>query len=91
MPLMQAAYDKLPDCKVMFSSVDDFPYSLFDPKPIPADETFSYDIRQKMKEVYRQVQDLRLYQWLHLDSHIMIVGQYDIVILRDDHSTQILG
>ena len=33
----------------------------------------------------------RLYQWLHLDSHIMIVGQYDIVILRDDHSTQILG
>ena len=33
----------------------------------------------------------RLYQWLHLNSHIMIVGQYDIVILRDDHSTQILG
>lgn len=24
MPLMQAAYDKLPDCNVMFSSVDDF-------------------------------------------------------------------
>ena len=24
MPLMQAAYDKLPDCKVMFSSVDEF-------------------------------------------------------------------
>lgn len=60
MPLMQAAYDKLPDCKVMFSSVDEFPYSIFDPTPIPADETFSYDIRQKMKEVYRQVQDLRL-------------------------------
>ena len=60
MPLMRAAYDKLPDCKVMFSSVDDFPYSIFDPTPIPADETFSYDIRQKMKEVYRQVQDLLL-------------------------------
>ena len=29
MPLMQAAYDKLPDCNVMFSSVDDFPYSIF--------------------------------------------------------------
>ena len=41
MPLMQAVYDKLPDCKVMFSSVDDFPYSIFDPTPIPADETFS--------------------------------------------------
>lgn len=57
---MQVVYNKLPDCNVMFCSIDESPYSIFDPKPIPADETFCYDIRQKMKEVYRQVQDLRL-------------------------------
>lgn len=90
MPLMQAAYDKLPDCKVMFSSVDDFPYSIFDPTPILADETFSYDIRQKMKEVYRQVQDLRLggvSDWVlkqylfppKKQSRMVITENYDIL------------
>lgn len=99
MPLMQAAYDKLPDCKVMFSSVDDFPYSIFDPKPIPADETFSYDIRQKMKEVYRQVQDLRLggvSDWVLKQylfppknlSRMVITENYDI-ILPDYHDMTI--
>lgn len=99
MPLMQAAYDKLPDCKVMFSSVDDFPYSIFDPKPIPADETFSYDIRQKMKEVYRQVQDLRLggvSDWVLKQylfppknlSRMIITENYDI-ILPDYHDMTI--
>lgn len=95
MPLMQAAYDKLPDCKVMFSSVDEFPYNIFDPTPIPADETFSYDIRQKMKEVYRQVQDLRLggvSDWVLKQylfppknlSRMVITENYDI-ILPDYH------
>ena len=99
MPLMQAAYDKLPDCKVMFSSVDDFPYSIFDPTPIPADETFSYDIRQKMKEVYRQVQDLRLggvSDWVLKQylfppknlSRMVITENYDI-ILPDYHDMTI--
>lgn len=99
MPLMQAAYDKLPDCNVMFSSVDDFPYSIFDPKPIPADETFSYDIRQKMKEVYRQVQDLRLggvSDWVLKQylfppknlSRMVITENYDI-ILPDYHDMTI--
>ena len=92
-------YDKLPDCKVMFSSVDDFPYSIFDPKPIPADETFSYDIRQKMKEVYRQVQDLRLggvSDWVLKQylfppkklSRMVITENYDI-ILPDYHDMTI--
>lgn len=95
MPLMQAAYDKLPDCQVMFSSVDEFPYNIFDPTPIPADETFSYDIRQKMKEVYRQVQDLRLggvSDWVLKQylfppkklSRMVITENYDI-ILPDYH------
>lgn len=99
MPLMQAAYDKLPDCNVMFSSVDDFPYSIFDPTPIPADETFSYDIRQKMKEVYRQVQDLRLggvSDWVLKQylfppknlSRMVITENYDI-ILPDYHDMTI--
>lgn len=95
MPLMQVVYDKLPDCNVMFSSVDEFPYSIFDPTPIPADETFSYDIRQKMKEVYRQVQDLRLggvSDWVLKQylfppkklSRMVITENYDI-ILPDYH------
>lgn len=95
MPLMQAMYDKLPDCNVMFSSVDEFPYNIFDPTPIPADETFSYDIRQKMKEVYRQVQDLRLggvSDWVLKQylfppkklSRMVITENYDI-ILPDYH------
>ena len=99
MPLMQAAYDKLPDCKVMFSSVDEFPYNIFDPTPIPADETFSYDIRQKMKEVYRQVQDLRLggvSDWVLKQylfppknlSRMVITENYDI-ILPDYHDMTI--
>lgn len=99
MPLMQAAYDKLPDCQVMFSSVDEFPYSIFDPTPIPADETFSYDIRQKMKEVYRQVQDLRLggvSDWVLKQylfppkklSRMVITENYDI-ILPDYHDMTI--
>ena len=99
MPLMQAAYDKLPDCKVMFSSVDEFPYSIFDPTPIPADETFSYDIRQKMKEVYRQVQDLRLggvSDWVLKQylfppkklGRMVITENYDI-ILPDYHDMTI--
>lgn len=99
MPLMQAAYDKLPDCKVMFSSVDEFPYNIFDPTPIPADETFSYDIRQKMKEVYRQVQDLRLggvSDWVLKQylfppknlSRMIITENYDI-ILPDYHDMTI--
>ena len=99
MPLMQAAYDKLPDCKVMFSSVDDFPYSIFNPTPIPADETFNYDIRQKMKEVYRQVQDLRLggvSDWVLKQylfppknlSRMVITENYDI-ILPDYHDMTI--
>lgn len=99
MPLMQAAYDKLPDCKVMFSSVDEFPYCIFDPTPIPADETFSYDIRQKMKEVYRQVQDLRLggvSDWVLKQylfppkklSRMVITENYDI-ILPDYHDMTI--
>ena len=99
MPLMQAAYDKLPDCKVMFSSVDEFPYNIFDPTPIPADETFSYDIRQKMKEVYRQVQDLRLggvSDWVLKQylfppkklSRMVITENYDI-ILPDYHNMTI--
>lgn len=99
MPLMQAAYDKLPDCNVMFSSVDEFPYSIFDPTPIPADETFSYDIRQKMKEVYRQVQDLRLggvSDWVLKQylfppkklSRMVITENYDI-ILPDYHNMTI--
>lgn len=99
MPLMQAAYDKLPDCKVMFSSVDEFPYNIFDPTPIPADETFSYDIRQKMKEVYRQVQDLRLggvSDWVLKQylfppknlSRMVITKNYDI-ILPDYHDMTI--
>ena len=99
MPLMQAAYDKLPDCKVMFSSVDEFPYNIFDPTPIPADETFSYDIRQKMKEVYRQVQDLRLggvSDWVLKQylfppknlSRMVITENYDI-ILTDYHDMTI--
>ena len=99
MPLMQAMYDKLPDCNVMFSSVDEFPYSIFDPTPIPADETFSYDIRQKMKEVYRQVQDLRLggvSDWVLKQylfppkklSRMVITENYDI-ILPDYHDMTI--
>lgn len=99
MPLMQAAYDKLPDCQVMFSSVDEFPYNIFDPTPIPADETFSYDIRQKMKEVYRQVQDLRLggvSDWVLKQylfppkklSRMVITENYDI-ILPDYHDMTI--
>lgn len=99
MPLMQAMYDKLPDCKVMFSSVDEFPYNIFDPTPIPADETFSYDIRQKMKEVYRQVQDLRLggvSDWVLKQylfppkklSRMVITENYDI-ILPDYHGMTI--
>lgn len=99
MPLMQAAYDKLPDCQVMFSSVDEFPYSIFDPTPIPADETFNYDIRQKMKEVYRQVQDLRLggvSDWVLKQylfppkklSRMVITENYDI-ILPDYHDMTI--
>lgn len=99
MPLMQAMYDKLPDCKVMFSSVDEFPYNIFDPTPIPADETFSYDIRQKMKEVYRQVQDLRLggvSDWVLKQylfppknlSRMVITKNYDI-ILPDYHDMAI--
>lgn len=99
MPLMQAAYDKLPDCNVMFSSVDEFPYSIFDPTPIQADETFSYDIRQKMKEVYRQVQDLRLggvSDWVLKQylfppknlSRMVITENYDI-ILPDYHDMTI--
>lgn len=98
-PLMQAAYDKLPDCKVMFSSVDEFPYNIFDPTPIPADETFSYDIRQKMQEVYRQVQDLRLggvSDWVLKQylfppkklSRMVITENYDI-ILPDYHDMTI--
>ena len=99
MPLMQAAYDKLPDCKVMFSSIDESPYSIFDPKPIPADEAFCYDIRQKMKEVYRQVQDLRLggvSDWVLKQylfppknlSRMVITENYDI-ILPDYHNMTI--
>lgn len=99
MPLMQAAYDKLPDCKVMFSSVDEFPYNIFDPTPIPADETFSYDVRQKMKEVYRQVQDLRLggvSDWVLKQylfppknlSRMVVTENYDI-ILPDYHDMTI--
>ena len=90
MPLMQAVYNKLPDCNVMFCSIDESPYSIFDPKPIPADETFSYDIRQKMKEVYRQVQDLRLggvSDWVLKQylfppknlSRMVITENYDII------------
>ena len=99
MPLMQAVYNKLPDCNVMFCSIDESPYSIFDPKPIPADETFSYDIRQKMKEVYRQVQDLRLggvSDWVLKQylfppknlSRMVITENYDI-ILPDYHDMTI--
>ena len=30
------------------------------------------------------------YQWLHLDLHIMIIGQDDVVFLRDNQSAQLL-
>lgn len=77
----------------------DFPYSIFNPTPIPADETFSYDIRQKMKEVYRQVQDLRLggvSDWVLKQylfppknlSRMIITENYDI-ILPDYHDMTI--
>ena len=70
-----------------------------DPTLIPADETFSYDIVQKMKEVYRQVQDLRLVgvnDWVLKQylfppknlSRMVITENYDI-ILPDYHDMTI--
>ena len=95
MPWMQALCDKLPDCGVMCSSRDESPYNPFDPKPLTADDTFSYDVRQKMREVYRQVRELRLSgvsDWVLKQylfppkelSRMIITEKYDI-ILPDYH------
>lgn len=95
MPWMQALYDKLPDCKVMCCSMDEFPYDSFGATPPTADETFSFDVRQKMEEVYRQVSELRLRgvsDWVLKQylfppkklSRMVITENYDIV-LSDYH------
>lgn len=91
MPLMQVVYDKLSNYKVLYSSIGKSPYNPFDPTPLTADDTFSYDIRQKMKEVYKQVQDLRLSgvsDWVLKQyffppkelSRMVITENYDIVL-----------
>lgn len=96
MPLMQKVCNKLPSCMCMASSVDESPYSLFDPTPLTADDTFGYDIRQKMREVYEQVRDLRLSgvsDWVLKQylfppkelSRMVITEKYDI-ILPDYHN-----
>lgn len=47
MPLMQVVYDKLSNYKVLYSSIGKSPYNPLDPTPLTADDTFSYDVRQK--------------------------------------------
>lgn len=99
MPWMQALFDKLPSNKVMCSSIDESPYNPFDPTPLTADDTFSYDVRQKMREVYQQVRELRLSgvsDWVLKQylfppkelSRMVITEKYDI-ILPDYHDMAI--
>lgn len=87
-------FNKLPDSPVMCSSREESPYDPFDPTPLTADDTFSYDVRQKMQEVYQQVRDLRLrgvsdwvlkqYLFPPKEFRMVITEKYDI-ILPDYH------
>jgi len=76
--------------------MDESPYNPFDPTPLTADDTFSYDVRQKMREVYQQVWELRLNgvsDWVLKQylfppkelSRMVITEKYDI-ILPDYHN-----
>ncbi len=90
-PWMQALYDKLPDCKVMCCSTDEFAYDSFGSTQPTADDTFSFDIHRKLEEVYRQVSELRLRgvsDWVLKQylfppknlSRMVIAENYDIVL-----------
>lgn len=95
MPLMQKVYDKLPDCKVMCCASDECGFNPLDPTPLTADDTFDFEVRQKMREVYQQIRDLRLSgvsDWVLKQylfppkelSRMIITEKYDI-ILPDYH------